>query len=896
MYRAEVSSIKERFNMNSKTIYFKILHQFCCVFTLMAGLFIFSASSVADIDSIHPSVSDLAPLYIDEQVLSDDGELHLELTLHGKVYSMILTQNTALLKNPRSSKLTTESTLYKGYIDGLEGSWVRLSRVNDNYVGAFFDGFELVLIDQAQQAIPTAFGLAAMGNAKLMNSGSVAFNASSVHGVGQCANDPRQQQSELTSNQLLGNLDIVPVELGAITNREIKITIVVDTEYVALHGSQSVNDVLAQMNIVDGIFSEQLGLSMVVQDVVVLTSNGPMVSTNADELLVSFRNHVYAEMRNRSLTYLFTGKDLSGSVKGIAYLNSACGAYGVGVIQARSMSTLVAIAAAHEFGHSLGAPHDNQAGSACSATPGTFLMNPLLNGSDQFSACSLDIMQSVIANSRCVADVTPVVNTPPTITSQANVNASVNVAYEYDADNQLEADGSPDIRYELDFGPEGMAVDAQGMISWTPTLVQVGVNSVQISASNAFGSDTQNFDVVVQGPPDASVLNFNDYTLASYAGGQDANGTATVADGGATLVMLGNTWKKIDFAYTITEDTVLEFDFSSNARGEIHAIGLDTDLNLSANRTFNLYGSQRYGVNAFKYSGSGDVERFVIPVGDFYSGEVSNMFFAMDHDVNNPTGQSVFSNIRLYEAGQAPVVTPPSITSSPNLAATVDIAYEYDADSSLSASGTELITYSLVSGPSGMEVSPDGRVSWTPNASQEGVQPVVISATNSAGTDTQEFDIVVSAPVDLAFIDFNRMPPLSFGGRQDVGGTVGIEDGGATLFLEGNLWKRVDLEYRVTPNTVLRFEYKSTSQGEVHAIGLNNSLSLSHLRTFKLYGHDNYGVRDFTYTGNGEYQTFEIPVGQYYQGAMTNIFFAMDHDVRNPTGNSYFKNIQIVEN
>ena len=882
--------------MSITHVFFTHFRQLTQVLALSFGLLAISPLWASEIDHVHPSLSDMEHLHIDAPILLDDDKLQLDITAYGKVYSLILDKNRSLIKNAKSAHLLAESAIYQGYIEGIADSWVRLTLVKGEYIGAFYDGQELFFIDLASQAAAMTDDLSMRDELTSQKGGSVVFSAASVHDIGQCGKDPRMQANSFQYSSILGSIDSDQVALAASANKEIKITIVVDTEYAAMNSGDPSANVLAQMNIVDGIFSDQLGLSMAVTDVIRLTDNGPLTSTNASDLLVNFRGYVQREVGNQGLTHLFTGKNLDGSTVGIAYINSACGSFGVGVTQARSMSSVVALTAAHEFGHNFGAPHDNQSGSVCSATAGTFLMNPRLNGSDQFSACSISVMQPVIGRASCVADVTPVVNTPPTITSQANVNASVNVAYEYDADNQLEADGSPDIRYELDFGPEGMAVDAQGMISWTPTLVQVGVNSVQISASNAFGSDTQNFDVVVQGPPDASVLNFNDYTLASYAGGQDANGTATVADGGATLVMLGNTWKKIDYAYTITEDTVLEFDFSSNARGEIHAIGLDTDLNLSANRTFNLYGSQRYGVNAFKYSGSGDVERFVIPVGEFYSGEVSNMFFAMDHDVNNPTGQSVFSNIRLYEAGQAPVVTPPSITSSPNLAATVDIAYEYDADSSLSASGTELITYSLVSGPSGMEVSPDGRVSWTPNASQEGLQAVAISATNSAGTDTQRFDILVSAPVGQSFIDFNQTPPLSYGGSQDVTGTVGIEDGGATLFLEGNLWKRVDLDYTVTANTVIRFQFKSTKRGELHSIGLDNNLSLDQSRVFKLHGTQNYGVRDFTYTGNGEYQTFEIPVGQYYQGVMTNIFFAMDHDVRNPTGNSYFKNIQIVEN
>ena len=38
-----------------------------------------------------------------------------------------------------------------------------------------------------------------------------------------------------------------------------------------------------------------------------------------------------------------------------------------------------------------------------------------------------------------------------------------------------------------------------------------------------------------------------------------------------------------------------------------------------------------------------------IPVGQHYTGDMQNLFFVNDHDISNPTAQSVFSNIRIYE-------------------------------------------------------------------------------------------------------------------------------------------------------------------------------------------------------------------------------------------------------
>ncbi|MGB0600547.1 MAG: cadherin-like domain-containing protein, partial [Rubripirellula sp.] len=92
-----------------------------------------------------------------------------------------------------------------------------------------------------------------------------------------------------------------------------------------------------------------------------------------------------------------------------------------------------------------------------------------------------------------------------------------------------------------------------------------------------------------------STLNFNDYVIGSYGGSQDSAGGFLIVDGGATLEIAGNHWKKIDFAYEVTADTVLEFDFRSGIQGEIHGIGFDTDLGISKERTFALYGLQNWG-------------------------------------------------------------------------------------------------------------------------------------------------------------------------------------------------------------------------------------------------------------------------------------------------------------
>ena len=241
-----------------------------------------------------------------------------------------------------------------------------------------------------------------------------------------------------------------------------------------------------------------------------------------------------------------------------------------------------------------------------------------------------------------------------------------------------------------------------------------------------------------------SEIDFNDFSIGSYGGTQDKSGSVTIESGGAALNLVGNRWQQIPFAYKITPNTVLEFDFQSSAQGEIHGIGFDTDLSLVSNRAFQLYGTQNWGwafQDFHNYPGDGSVQHYRIEVGNFYTGDMQYLFFVMDHDVGSPTGNSIFSNIQVYEDAGA---TPPTITSIPSTMVTVGEAYAYDANNTLEATGSLPIIYSLGSGPTGMSVSSDGLVSWTPSDGQEGVHLVEIVATNNFGTDTQIFNISVS--------------------------------------------------------------------------------------------------------------------------------------------------------
>jgi hypothetical protein len=178
------------------------------------------------------------------------------------------------------------------------------------------------------------------------------------------------------------------------------------------------------------------------------------------------------------------------------------------------------------------------------------------------------------------------------------------------------------VTFSLAAAPNGMTIDEAGVINWIPTSTQLGTHDVLMIVSNELGFDEQEYVITVNAIP-SDIINFNSLTFQSYGGQDTAKGSVSILDGGTTLKLVGNRWRAVNFNYIISPNSVLEFELKSSVVSEIHGIGLDNNLTLDPSTTFNLFGTQTYGLMNYRYSGSVNYQYFSIPIGQFFNGSMN---------------------------------------------------------------------------------------------------------------------------------------------------------------------------------------------------------------------------------------------------------------------------------
>nr|WP_298718269.1 M12 family metallo-peptidase [uncultured Steroidobacter sp.] len=346
-----------------------------------------------------------APLAAGQQKSSQTQRLQFDA--YGRRFVVTLEPNEKLSPLLPSQSGSSDLALYRGRVDGLAGSWARLSMADGKLEGMIWDGAELYVIEQVEalrESLPA--------NTSADPNATAIFRLNDVvmaPGAASCGSDTNVAASKGsdTYDSMLAELKASPTIMQAVgATRRLEISALGDSSFMNRFGNetQARTEILRRLNNVDGIFSSQLGIEINVPSIDIGAALSATTSAKSllDELGALRKRS--PNLYSRGLTHLFTGRDLDGKTVGIAFVGSVCDRqYGAGLTESSNSPWIESLIAAHEIGHSLGAPHDGDSSQACAGTPtGQFLMSASINGSDKFSACSLNIMQARAASASCI--------------------------------------------------------------------------------------------------------------------------------------------------------------------------------------------------------------------------------------------------------------------------------------------------------------------------------------------------------------------------------------------------------------------------------------------------------------------------------------------------------------
>lgn len=431
----------------------------------------------------------------------------LRFDAFGKRFDIDLEPNHSLLNAAQRVALDNRIGIYRGEIAGMPNSWARLVIENDMPRGMLWDGEEMWAVEVvANEATGAEEPIIYRLQDLQITPG--ALTCSHVRSAKNAA--------EFAKAMLAEGSGTTARALGAAS--QLDMAVIGDFEFTTAKGASVDTALIARMNNVDGIFSEQLGVQLNVNRIDTYTANNDPFTGESEsgallDELTAYRLGTPAQYAN-GLTHLFTGRDLDTSTVGIAYTGALCSrGFGAGLTQGTHSETMDSLIAAHEIGHNFGAPHDGTSG-ACESETGEFLMAPRLNGIDQFSSCSITEILDDISRARCISalpgtDVAVIAGGQPAAVLLGN---SETFTFEV---NSVGTDSASGVNVELTI-PSGVALNSASWNSGTCTS-GAGVASCAIGAIAAGSGVTVTVAVATLAVGDADFV-------ASITADTDANG------------------------------------------------------------------------------------------------------------------------------------------------------------------------------------------------------------------------------------------------------------------------------------------------------------------------------------------------------------------------------------
>ena len=353
-------------------------------------------------------------------------------------------------------------TLYRGKVSGEPDSWVRVTVRNGALDGMIHTAAETYFVEPraryfAGAAAHEMIAYRLSDTSQALDAGSCAAQHPAGHRWSN-ADAVAHSLREFTADSGGG--------AAAVTYKQATVGIVGDYAYYQAHLDKSASDMQNILNQVDGVYRSELSVTLSIAQTIVFTASGSdpwnnvcfnnfcsvhqqqSCTTNANcpsgETCVpttdyscllgkfsTYHNTSGSPVYGDALAHLFTRRNLTGNVIGVAWIGSVCdNYYGSGLSEdfttdTKSMVLLIA----HEIGHNFNSPHDNVAvasssncgiteTSACASASGGYIMNPCLFSSlnTLFTSCSKTQINGFLPSASCMTNVT--LDTPsPTATA-----------------------------------------------------------------------------------------------------------------------------------------------------------------------------------------------------------------------------------------------------------------------------------------------------------------------------------------------------------------------------------------------------------------------------------------------------------------------------------------------
>jgi Metallo-peptidase family M12 len=331
--------------------------------------------------------------------VADRAQLQLQFDAGGRQHVLRLRPNEELRATP--GRVGAAGEPWQGKVAGYPDSWAAVTRIGSRWSGIWYDGAEYFGVDTARDLAPAQYPDTAAG-LLVYRLRDVVWDT-----------EPSFENDMLPASEngaaLAADLSAVALLPGVQPSRRLAVAVVADALLAQQYGDELEANLLAQLNVIDGVFANQLGVRITAASVTLYeqSADEPFSNTaDAEDLLDelgAWRSSTL-EQRQAGLTHLFTGRDLQGRTVGMAYLDSLCNRhYSSSLSQATAPVSFAALVAAHEIAHVFGAPHDGDADRACATAPAGYLMAPRITGSQQFSSCSLEQMAPQLNAASCLS-------------------------------------------------------------------------------------------------------------------------------------------------------------------------------------------------------------------------------------------------------------------------------------------------------------------------------------------------------------------------------------------------------------------------------------------------------------------------------------------------------------